>query len=99
MMESIHKNRRSGAAFFLRGALLIVIFLTATVAAESIKYFSRVYKVSPEGAVFTLSNPSGSIKVKAWDRPEIKVSASLMENWLEVTERKTDNNVSIEVHS
>jgi hypothetical protein len=99
MMECIHKNRRSGAAFFLRGALLIFIFLTATVAAESIKYYSRIYKVSPEGATFSLSNPSGSIKVKAWDRPEIKVNASLMESWLEVTERKTDNNISLEVHS
>jgi hypothetical protein len=99
MIERIYKNKRAWAISFLLGALIATTFLALSTVAVGKKFFSRTYKVSPEGAMLSISNPSGSIKVKAWEKAEIKVNANLMESWLEVKERKTDNGIYLEVHS
>jgi hypothetical protein len=99
MSECILKKKRKVVALLLRGILLGVTFLAVTALAESIRYYNRSFKVSPEGAMLILSNPSGSINVKAWNRPEIKVFARLLDSVIEVKDKQTDNTINIDVHS
>ncbi|MEW6729914.1 MAG: hypothetical protein AB1489_01130 [Acidobacteriota bacterium] len=94
-----NRNRSSRDCNFARGLALLAVatFACVSVAGEGMKNYTRTYKVSPKGAALTISNVAGSIKVKAWDKPEIKVNIILSENSLEVRERQTGNSVEIEV--
>src|SRR5438105_15062672 len=97
------RSRQRQPALLFFGLFAITLFLALTftglnVTAEGVKSYARSFKVSQESAMLSLSDPEGSIKVRAWDKPEIKVAAKLTEPTLEVSERQAGDTVQIDVH-
>jgi DUF4097 and DUF4098 domain-containing protein YvlB len=98
MKERSRQKNSSGRHFFSVMVLAVALFINIAAARNSIKYYSRTFKVSPQNAALTLSNPSGSIKVKTWERAEIKANATLAEDSLAITDRQLGDSIEIEVH-
>ncbi len=76
--------------------LILLISLDFNSPVEK-KLYLRLFKVSEEGAVLKMVNTAGSIKVRAWDRAEIKVSALLTDKSVEIKDTQVENEVSISV--
>src|ERR1044071_13059 len=98
MKESTHRGKPPRQPVRFLVTILLAVLLFTTIKAENIKYYSRVFKVSPDSATFSLSIPFGAIKVNAWEKPEIKVNGTLLENSLEVNDRRTGDGGEINVH-
>jgi ribosomal protein L11 len=70
--------------------------LQVSKAANVNKTHSQSFKVSSQNPNLTLSNPSGSVKITAWEKAEIKIFANLDEN-LEVTEHQKGSSINVDV--
>lgn len=62
------------------------------------KLYLRLFKVDRDGAVLKIVNTAGSIKVTAWDRAEIKVSALLADKSVEIKDIQVGSEVVINVN-
>lgn len=74
--------------------LVLLISLDSNSLGEK-KLYLRLFKVSEAGAALKVVNTAGSIKVKAWDRAEIKVSALLTDKSVEIKDTQLENEVSV----
>lgn len=97
--QKLKVDRQGRPKILFSGALLAVLLLASAAAAVGpSKTYSRLFKVTPQSSMLSISIPSGSIKVKPWEKAEIKVSATLLENTLEISERQVRDHIQIQVH-
>lgn len=78
--------------------IILTLILCALTNAYSMKTYVRSFKIATENASLTLTNPAGSIKIRSWNKPEINVTASLLEDTLEIKDRQAGDSVQIDVH-
>lgn len=88
--------KRSRTSIF---AALFILSLVTFTEGESVKNYTKTFKVSSEGAMLSISNQSGSIKVKSWERPEIRVSAVMTSSSVEIKDKQIENSVYIDAYS
>ncbi|MCS6886034.1 MAG: hypothetical protein RMM17_12250 [Acidobacteriota bacterium] len=72
--------------------LLLLVFLSLV----EDKY-TRVFKVDSDAVVLKITNAAGSITVKSWTRPEVKVSALVSEKSAEIKASQVEDEITISV--
>ncbi len=55
---------------------VVFFFVSSTAQVSAQKKFSRTYPAS-KNVILRLTNRTGTVKVEGWDRPEIRISASM----------------------
>ncbi|HEY0767367.1 MAG TPA: DUF4097 family beta strand repeat-containing protein [Steroidobacteraceae bacterium] len=78
------------------GAAMLVLFASVAVCTASDKTFERKVPAEARGVV-DISNVSGSIEVRGWDRPEVSVRADLDEGVESVDVNSDHGRTSIKV--
>lgn len=96
-MFALRENLATKLLFFSMFSLFTTLLFQGEAVANT-KHYSRIFKVVPNNASLTLYLPSGSIVVHVWDRPEIKVNATLKEDTLELREKEVNSSIELEVH-
>src|SRR5688572_8344570 len=94
IMQRLKVARQHKPKILFSGALLALLLLASvTMAIEPSKTYTRLFKVAPQSSMLSISIPAGSIKVKPWDKAEIKIQATLLEDTLEISERQIRDSI------
>lgn len=103
-IEPRHAYRLAAASRFLQGETLRLIRIGApaillfTAAPAGAHHLNKRFSVQPHPLV-TVSNTSGTVTVRAWDREEIQVIADHSSDKVEVDATQTGNRVDLLTHT